>query len=203
MKIDSFNSTPAEVQKTMESPVSEISMQERSSSRSLVPVKTHLPITENSFSFLAAIAQLYRDRATCENNFDELKNQWGWGGFVTQDIFRSQVTARIVTLIYNWWTLFTRWIDPTKHREGITSRPLMLHGVGRQITHAGKTTIKITSLHGKRNKVEQAIALVHRFLENMKKYAQQKVSKIEKWCLILSEIFKEQLRGRILSVPSG
>jgi hypothetical protein len=29
---------------------------------------------------LHAIAQLYRDRADCENGFDELKNQWGWGG---------------------------------------------------------------------------------------------------------------------------
>jgi hypothetical protein len=31
------------------------------------------------------VAQLYRDRATGENNFDELKNHWGWGGFTTRD----------------------------------------------------------------------------------------------------------------------
>jgi Transposase DDE domain len=31
------------------------------------------------------IAQLYRDQADAENTFDELKNQWGWGGFTTQD----------------------------------------------------------------------------------------------------------------------
>jgi hypothetical protein len=29
---------------------------------------------------LQAIGQLYRDRCDCENGFDELKNQWGWGG---------------------------------------------------------------------------------------------------------------------------
>src|SRR5215469_18257938 len=28
---------------------------------------------------LLTIAQLYRDRGDAENNFDELKNQWGWG----------------------------------------------------------------------------------------------------------------------------
>ena len=28
---------------------------------------------------LSAIGQLYRDRCDCENGFDELKNQWGWG----------------------------------------------------------------------------------------------------------------------------
>ena len=27
------------------------------------------------------LAQLYRDRGDAENAFDELKNQWGWGGF--------------------------------------------------------------------------------------------------------------------------
>jgi hypothetical protein len=28
---------------------------------------------------LSAIGQLHRDRCDCENGFDELKNQWGWG----------------------------------------------------------------------------------------------------------------------------
>lgn len=32
---------------------------------------------------LDAIGQRYRDRADCENGFDELKNQWGWGGYTT------------------------------------------------------------------------------------------------------------------------
>lgn len=35
---------------------------------------------------IAALAQLYRNRADSENTFDYLKNQWGWGGFTTQDI---------------------------------------------------------------------------------------------------------------------
>ena len=46
---------------------------------------------------LEAIAQLYRDRCDCENGFDELKNQWGLGGFTTQDIARCQTTARAGT----------------------------------------------------------------------------------------------------------
>jgi hypothetical protein len=50
---------------------------------------------------LLTIAQLYRDRGDAENNFDELKNQWGWGGFTTQDVKRSQFMARIVTLTAN------------------------------------------------------------------------------------------------------
>lgn len=157
----------------------------------------------NRSQYVLSLAQLYRDRATCENNFDELKNQWGWGGFVTQDLLRSQISARIVALTYNWWTLFMRWIDSDKHREGITSRPLMLHGVARQVNHSGKTILKITHLHAKREKIRQAIDLIQSFLQKIRKHAEQVMSKLNKWTLILSEIFKEFLGGRSLSYNSG
>jgi len=70
------------------------------------------------------IAQLYRDRADCENGFDELKNQWGWGGFTTQDIERCQTSARSVALVYNWWSWYCRAAKPDARMEAITSRPL-------------------------------------------------------------------------------
>ena len=47
------------------------------------------------------LAQLYRDRADCENVFDELKNQWGWGGFTTKDLARCRLAAQMVALFYN------------------------------------------------------------------------------------------------------
>ena len=79
---------------------------------------------------------LYRDRASAENAFDELKNQWGWGGFTTRDLNRCQHMARLIALIYNWWSLNVRLADPDHHREAITSRPLLLHGNARQTHHA-------------------------------------------------------------------
>jgi hypothetical protein len=51
---------------------------------------------------LITLMRHYRDRADCENNFDEAKNQWGWGGFVTRELKTSQIMARLVALIYNW-----------------------------------------------------------------------------------------------------
>ena len=75
-----------------------------------------------------SVAQLYRDRADAENGFDELKNQWGWGGFTTRDLTRCRHMARLIALVYNWWSLFERLADPDRHREAITSRPLLLHG---------------------------------------------------------------------------
>ena len=84
-----------------------------------------------------ALAQLYRDRADAEHTFDELKNQWGWGGFTTQELTRCQLMARMVALIDNWWTRFVRLTQPHKHFEAISSRPLLLHGVATQTHHAG------------------------------------------------------------------
>ncbi|MFN4291828.1 MAG: transposase [Permianibacter sp.] len=102
---------------------------------------------------IAGIAQLYRGRADCENNFDELKNQWGWGGFTTHDLHRCQLSARHVALVYNWWSLFTLRADPKQRREAITSRPLLLHGIGWRTQHAGQTTLTLATTHAEQSDV--------------------------------------------------
>ena len=68
-------------------------------------------VTNTDYDVLS-LAQLYRDRADAENAFDELKNQWGWGGFTTHDLHRCQLAARGVALAYNWWSLFVRLANP-------------------------------------------------------------------------------------------
>ncbi len=45
---------------------------------------------------IRALGQLYRDRGDCENVFDELKNQWGWGGFTTQKMAPTKLSAMII-----------------------------------------------------------------------------------------------------------
>lgn len=122
---------------------------------------------------LLSIAQLYRDRADSENCFDELKNQWGWGGYTTQDLKRCRLVSRLVALVYNWWSLFVRLARPKKHSEAITSRPLLLHGVARQTTHAGQTTITITSNHAKSHTVQSALQALSGFLTRLKNTAEQ------------------------------
>ncbi len=76
-------------------------------------------VTDLAYDMLA-IAQLYRDRGDAENAFDELKNQWGWGGFTTHDLKRCRLTAMTVALAYNWWSLFVRLAHP-EGRSGLTN----------------------------------------------------------------------------------
>ena len=122
---------------------------------------------------LSGLAQLYRERADCENTIDELKRQWGWGGFVTQDLLRCQVAARNVALIYNWWSLFVRCVDPERSREAITSRPLLMYAVGREIKHAGQTTIVLTNTHAQASQVQEQLTNLSLFLSGLKNTAEQ------------------------------
>ena len=150
---------------------------------------------------ILSVTQHYRDRADSENVFDELKNQWGWGGFTTQDLGRCQLTARAVGLIYNWWNLFVRLAEPSKHLEAITSRPFLLHAVGKQSTHGGQTFIKITSTHGKKPKVKHLLNRIVTFFKTLKDAEQ--LSSEQRWYRILSKALEKYLNGRLLQPPIG
>src|SRR3982751_3033172 len=140
------------------------------------------------------VAQLYRDRAEAENIFDELKNQWGWTGFTTQDVRRCQILARTIAVTYNWWTLFTRLAIPNRHTEAITSRPLLLSGVARQTTHSNQTTLTITSMHAQAPVVRRVLEAVSTFLHRVRATTEQFTS-ADRWRAVLRFIYRDWLRN--------
>ena len=107
----------------------------------------YIVLVTNTDLAVSAVAQAYRDRADCENVFDEIKNQWGCAGFVTQDLRRCRIMARLIALVYNWWNIFTRLAQPDRHLEAVTSRPLLLHAVGRLVTTGRRKIVRLTSNH--------------------------------------------------------
>ena len=143
------------------------------------------------------VTQHYRGRGDAENNFDELKNQWGWAGFTTQDRKRCQIMGRIIALVYNWWTIFMRLGIPDKHAEAITSRPLALHGIARQTRHGNQTTVEITSTHAKAAQVAEILTRVSGYLKRIKTIAEQ-LTQRERWKLILSAAFRHFLGGKVI-----
>jgi hypothetical protein len=147
------------------------------------------------------LAQLYRDRGDAENNFDELKNQWGWSGFTTQDRNRCQIMARLTALIYNWWTIFMRLGIPDRHAEAITSRPLALHGIARQTRHANQTTVEITSMHAMASVIQVALTKISGFFKSIKAIAEQ-LTQLVRWRLILSAAFRVFLKGRMIGATA-
>ena len=149
---------------------------------------------------LASFGQLYRDRGDGENIFDELKNQWGWGGFVTHDLARCRLAARLVALFYDWWNIFVRLAEPDRHREAVTSRPLLLHAIGERVRHARATTIKIASTHARAVPAAKALRAVALFLHGLAKNAEQLTNR-QRWREILARAFRVFLNSRPLRLP--
>ncbi len=147
-----------------------------------------------------SIVRHYRDRADCENNFDEIKNHWGWGGFTTSDIKPCRFIARIIALVYNWWNIFARLANPDKHMEAITSRPLLLSSVGRLTETGRKKTMTITSTHAQAENIQETFQRIQAFFNTLKAIAPQLTS-AERWCRILSEAMKKYLGGSLLRPP--
>ena len=154
-------------------------------------------LVTNSDYPLAAIGQLYRDRADCENGFDELKNQWGWGGYTTQDLERCNLSARAVALIYNWWSWYVRLAHPKARLEAITARPLLLAGIARQTSHAGQMRLLVTLTHACANQVKAMIANVREGLDSIIASAPQ-LTKPERWKALVQYII-----ARILHADRG
>lgn len=147
-------------------------------------------LVTNMDAEILTVASHYRDRADCENNFDELKNQWGWSGYTTSDLHRCRSMARIIALIYNWWTLFVRLIEPNRHLEAVTSRPLLLHAVGKQIQHSGHTIIQVNSNHAKFKKIQVALSSLSDFFKTLKPCAEQ-LSRQERMRRVLYRAFRK------------
>ena len=85
--------------------------------------------------------------------------------------------------------------------EAITSRPLLLHAIGKEISHAGQTVIQITSMHGSTGKVQKLLNRVATFFSEFKSYAEQLTSE-QRWLRILSKSVEKYLGGRMLFEPT-
>ncbi len=161
------------------------------------PIFEYVVLVTNDSLPIFSLAQLYRDRADCENVFDEIKNQWGWAGFVTRDLQRCRIIARLIALIYNWWNIFTRLARPDQHMEAITSRPMLLHAVGRVVTTGRRKILRLTSTHAKSDQIRQTLNRIGQFLSRLARTAEQ-LSVETIWSIILSVAFVKWLRGKVL-----
>ena len=150
-------------------------------------------VTNTDYEVLS-LGQLYRDRADAENAFDELKNQWGWGGFTTHDLHRCQLAARGVALTYNWWSLFVRLAHPDARCEAITSRPWLMSAVGRRTEHAGQTTITLTGLHAHFGKARAALMRVSALLQGWVEQATEQLNPQIVWHRVCDHL-KQTLAG--------
>ena len=164
----------------------------------------HAVLVTNSDMPVESMGQLYRDRADCENGFDELKNQWGWGGYSTQDIERCNLSARAVALVHNWWSWYCRLAHPKARLEAVTSRPLLLGAVGKSIEHAGQHRMFVSILTGAAEKVKALTANIRAGLGHIRATAPQlKIG--ERWKALVTYIIEKivaEMRKDAINLPA-
>jgi hypothetical protein len=167
------------------------------------PAYEYQVLATNLTEELVSVSGLYAQRADAENVYDELKNQWGWGGFTTKDLLRCQVAARTVALIYNWWNLFVRCAEPERPREAVTSRPLLLCAVGRVIESGRQITLRLTSTHAEAARAQRLLTGVSLFLSGLLNTAEQ-LTAVQRWERVWDRILSPWLRpAGLLPGPSG
>jgi hypothetical protein len=105
-----------------------------------------------------------------------------------------------VALVFNWWNIYARPADPDHHREAITSRPLLLIAIGRQIQHAGRTTLCVISPHGRHGWARRAFTHIGQFFAGLRQTAEQ-LTPLERWYRILSRALVKYLHERQLDPP--
>jgi hypothetical protein len=64
------------------------------------------------------------------------------------------------------WNIFVRLVEPDRHMEAITSRPLLLHAIATRVRHARQTTITVASTHAKALPAAKGFALSPFFYES-------------------------------------
>ena len=139
---------------------------------------------------IPTIAQLYRDRGDCENNFDELKNHWGWGGFNSRNHKRTQIMMKLVGLVYNYWNIFCRLAEPDKHLEAVSSRKLFQNTVGRLTKTGNRRIFYVSAVGAKAEQVLEQFTRISKFISSLVSTATQ-LTKEQIWAGILKEAFKK------------
>ena len=105
-----------------------------------------------------------------------------------------------MALIYNWWNIFVRLAEPDKHLGAVTSRPLLLHAIGKATSHGGQTFIQVTNIHGAKNKVQAMLNRLVSFFRELKSIAEQLTPR-QRWYRMLSKAVEKYLDGRLLAKP--
>ena len=77
--------------------------------------------------------------------------------------------------------------------EAITSRPLLLAGVGRIVKHAGKYTLYLTAMHAAGKSLIALVSNIRLALAHVKMIAEQ-LPTIDRWHVLLNYIVSKITR---------
>lgn len=149
------------------------------------------------------IRSLYNPRGDNENCYDELKNQWGWGGFTVKSLARSELMAQFIALIYNWWSIYIKLVDEQMAREAITSRPMYLEHVAKISTHQSIQTLVIFCAHTQVERIKERLEAAAVRLSEWASLTAEQLKSASVWKRVIGHILlhHQTLGGGICRAP--
>jgi len=106
----------------------------------------------------------------------------------------------MIALFYDWWSIFVRLVEPDRHMEAITSRPLLLHAIATRVRHARQNNDHRSEFTREALPAANAFRAVAIFLRGLGKNAEQ-LTGLQRWRRILARAFQVFLQGRQLRSP--
>ena len=87
------------------------------------------------------------------------------------------------------------YAHPKARLEAITSKPLLLAGVGRLTEHAGQTRLLVSLTHAAGDKIKAMIGCIHKGFEHVRATAPQ-LPKLERWRVLVRYIIEKILASK-------
>ena len=90
---------------------------------------------------------------------------------------------RALGLVYNWWSWYSRLAYLESPRKAITSRPLLLAGIGRSTKHAGQTCLYLTLIQAAQEKLERGLDNSRKGLQTIRRTTERLLG-FDSWKLL-------------------
>jgi len=124
---------------------------------------------------MPAFIDTHKQLELSKNLPDKVRNVW--------------LMANLVAIFYNWWSIYTKFVDQEVAREAITSRPLLLNHVASKSTHQRMKKMTIYCSHSLKEKITKLLeGAKERILAIANSIAPQLKTKRHIWAEIIRDI---------------
>ncbi|AKJ64184.1 hypothetical protein [Kiritimatiella glycovorans] len=96
--------------------------------------------------------------------------------------------ARLIALIYNWWSIHIKLVDPLVAREAITSRPMYLMHTAKASTHQSVRTLVVFCAHSQAKEIQRKLEQAAERLKSWASRTSEQLKKSSVWSQVIAHI---------------
>src|SRR5690606_34759472 len=93
-----------------------------------------------------------------------------------------------IALIYNWWSIYVKLVDPEVAREATTSRPLYLMHPAKAHTHQSIRTLVVFCAHSQAGRIRERLEQAAERLRQWASLTAEQLKKATVWARVIAHI---------------